>query len=142
MPREYPEYPLVGVAAVILHEDAVLLVERGREPARGLWGLPGGAVELGESVQTALRREVREECGLEVEIGPLLAVFEPIQHDEAGRVRFHYVVLDYAAYPRGGELRAGDDAAQSRWVPLAKLDALPMLEETRQIIRAAMGNGE
>ncbi|MER2598984.1 MAG: NUDIX hydrolase [Caldilineales bacterium] len=141
MPREYPDYPLPAVAAVILHHDSVLLVQRGREPARGLWGLPGGAVELGETVQTALRREVREECGLEIEIGPLLAVFEPMQQDADGRLRFHYVVLDYLASPRGGELRAGDDAAQVRWLPLTELDAWPVPEETKRVIRQGVSVG-
>lgn len=140
MPREYPDYPLPGVAAVVLREGEVLLVQRGHEPARGLWGLPGGAVELGETLETALHREVREECGLEIEIGPLLAVFQPVQRDEAGRVRFHYVVLDYLARACGGELRAGDDAALARWVPLAELDALPMLEVTRAVVRQGAGH--
>lgn len=137
MSREYPEFPRVGVAAVVLRDDEVLLVQRGRPPAQGLWGLPGGALELGETVLDGVRREVREETGLEISVGPLVAVFEPMERDAADRLRFHYVVLDYLATPVSGELHAGDDAAAARWVRLDALAELPMLAETRQVIRRA-----
>ncbi len=137
MAREYPDHPLVGVAAIILREDAVLLVRRGREPSKGLWGLPGGLLELGESVEAAVRREVLEECGIEVEVGPLAAIFEPVEHDRDGRVRYHFVVLDYLARYLGGEVRAADDADEARWVRLDALDGLPMHPETRAIIDRA-----
>ena len=90
MSREYPEHPIVGVAAVVLRAGQVLLVQRGREPAKGLWGLPGGMLELGETVAEGVRREVWEECGVEIEVGPLVGVFEPMQRDDAGRLRYHY----------------------------------------------------
>lgn len=134
MTREYPEHPIVGVAAVVLRDGRVLLVQRGREPARGLWGLPGGMLELGESLAEGVRREVLEECGVEIEVGPLIAVFEPMQHDAAGRLQYHYVVLDYLARYVGGALLPADDADDARWVDLAALDSLPMYEETRAII--------
>lgn len=135
MAREYPEHPIVGVAAIVLRGDQVLLVQRGREPAKGLWGLPGGMLELGETLAEGLRREVREECGIEIEVGPLVAAFEPMLRDDAGRLRFHYVVLDYLAHYEGGELRAADDAADAAWANLDALDSLDMQAETREIIR-------
>lgn len=135
MSREYPEHPIVGVAAIVLRDGQVLLVQRGREPAKGLWGLPGGMLELGETLAEGVRREVWEECGVVIEVGPLVAVFEPRLHDDAGRLRFHYVVLDYLARYVGGAVRARDDAADARWIDLAALDSLPMQTETRAIIR-------
>jgi ADP-ribose pyrophosphatase YjhB (NUDIX family) len=137
VPREYPDHPIVGVAAIVLRSDQVLLVLRGREPARGLWGLPGGMLELGEITAAGVRREVLEECGIEVEVGPLAGVFEPMQRDDAGRLRYHYVVLDYLAAYVSGELRAADDADDARWVELDKLDHLPMLVETKAMIKKA-----
>jgi len=137
MAREYPEHHIVGVAAVVLRDGRVLLVQRGREPARGLWGLPGGMLELGETLAEGVRREVLEECGVEIEVGPLLGIFEPMQRDGAGRLRYHYVVLDYLARYVSGELRAADDADDARWVELDALERLSMLAETRAMIRKA-----
>lgn len=137
MAREYPEHPIVGVAAVVLRDGHVLLVQRGYEPARGLWGLPGGMLELGETLSAGVRREVLEECGVEIEVGPLVGIFEPMQHDEVGRLQYHYVVLDYLARYVRGELHAADDADDARWVELDGLERLPMLAETRAIIRRA-----
>jgi len=139
MTREYPEHPIVGIAAVVLRDGQVLLVQRGREPAKGLWGLPGGMLELGETLAEGVRREVLEECGIEIEVGPLVGVFEPMQRDGDGRLRYHYVVLDYLARYVGGELRAADDADDAQWVALEKLERLPMLAETRDMIRKAAG---
>lgn len=138
MSREYPEHPIVGVAAVVLWDGQVLLVQRGREPAKGLWGLPGGMLELGETVTEGVRREVWEECGVEIEVGPLVGVFEPMQRDDAGRLRYHYVVLDYLARYVGGELQAADDADDARWVSPAELEGLPMLVETREMIKRVL----
>ena len=140
MSREYPEHPIVGVAAVVLRDRHVLLVQRGREPAKGLWGLPGGMLELGETLAEGVRREVLEECGVEIEVGPLVGVFEPMQRDGDDRLRYHYVVLDYLARYVSGELQAADDADDAQWVALEKLERLPMLAETRAIIRTAAEN--
>ena len=134
MSREYPSHPRVGVAAVVLRDNQVLLVQRGRDPGKGSWGLPGGMLELGETLADGARREVMEECGVEIEVGPLVAVFEPIQRDEDGRLRFHYVVVDYLARYLSGEPRAGDDADDARWVDLDALKQLPMRKETREVI--------
>jgi ADP-ribose pyrophosphatase YjhB (NUDIX family) len=140
MAREYPEHPIVGVAAVVLRDGQVLLVQRGREPGRGSWGLPGGMLELGETLAEGVRREVLEECGVEIEVGPLVGVFEPMQRGDAGRLRYHYVVLDYVATYVSGDLQAADDADDARWVALDALERLPMLAETRAIIRKAAEN--
>lgn len=128
---------MVGVAAVVLRGKEVLLVQRGREPAKGFWGLPGGLLELGELVEAGVRREVLEECGVTVEVGPLVAVFEPVEREGDGRVRFHFVVLDYLASYVSGEVEPGDDAADARWVSLDALDVLPMLDVTRAVINEA-----
>ena len=138
MSREYPSHPRVGVAAVVLRDNQVLLVQRGRDPGKGSWGLPGGMLELGETLAEGARREVMEECGVEIEVGPLVAVFEPMQHDEDGRLRFHYVVVDYLARYVTGEPRAGDDADDARWVDLDALERLPMRKETREVIWKAV----
>ncbi len=137
MAREYPEHPIVGVAAIVLRGAQVLLVQRGREPAKGSWGLPGGMLELGETAVEGVRREVWEECGVEVEVGPLVGVFEPMQRDDAGRLRYHYVVLDYLATCVRGEPQAADDADDARWVEVDQMEYLPMSVETKAMIRQA-----
>lgn len=137
MRREYPDAPLVGVAAVVIEGSKVLVVKRGTEPDKGLWGLPGGLVELGETLNEAVRREVAEETGLDVEPGEVVGVFEPIRHDGRNRIRYHYIVIDFIAYRRGGTLKAGDDAAEVRWVSTDALDDCPMRPNTATIIRKA-----
>lgn len=137
MAREYPDFPRVGVAAVVVRDQKVLLVQRGREPAKGLWGLPGGLLELGETLAEGARREVLEECAIHIEVGSVVGVFEPIQRDNAGRIRYHYVVVDLLATYLAGEPKPADDADDVRWIRLDALDDLPMLPETRAIIRQA-----
>jgi 8-oxo-dGTP diphosphatase len=114
--RMYPARPLVGVGAVIWDGARVLLEQRGQPPAQGTWALPGGLIELGETAEEAVRREVREETGLEVEVGPVLGLFEPLQREADGRVLYHFVVIDFLAYYVAGEPHPGDDAADVRWV--------------------------
>jgi 8-oxo-dGTP diphosphatase len=115
MVREFPEAPLVGVGAVIVHEGRVLLVQRGREPLKGHWSLPGGMVELGESLQAGVIREVEEETGLLVEPVELIELLDRI-HREGERIRYHYVIADYLCRVTGGELKAASDADAVRWV--------------------------
>jgi ADP-ribose pyrophosphatase YjhB (NUDIX family) len=124
--REYPESPLVGVGAVVLEGDSVLLVQRGRPPGEGKWSLPGGLVDLGERLEAAVVREVEEECGLQIRILGLCGVIDRVVMAEAdgngpGPVRYHWVIIDYVAAVTGGILRAGSDAAQARWVPVAEI---------------------
>ena len=136
--RQYPETPLVGAAAAVFDQDGrVLLVQRGRPPRAGSWGLPGGMLEVGERLAAAAAREVREECGVEIQIGGVAGVFEPITHDEAGRIEYHYVVVDFWATLTSGEARAGDDAAGVEWAALVDLDRYALLPETTQVIQDA-----
>lgn len=136
--REYPVAPLVGTAAAVFNDAGeVLLVQRGKPPNVGMWGLPGGLLDVGERLVAGAAREVREECGVVVEIRELVGVFEPIIRDGDGRVRYHYVVVDYWGRYLSGEVRAADDAAAARWVVLDELDGLPMSDETRSVVRRA-----
>ncbi len=135
--RMYPRRPMVGVGAVVWRDGAVLLERRGQPPAQGSWALPGGLVDVGETLEEAVRREVQEECGIDVAVGPLLGIFEPVQRDEDGRIRYHYVVIDYLATYLGGNLVVGDDAAELCWVAVDELDAYPLMPATRAMIERA-----
>ena len=135
MRREYPEKPIAGVAAMIFNDDCVLLVKRGNPPGEGNWGLPGGVVELGEPLREAVVREVREECELEVEPVKRLAVFDSITRDDEGRVRFHYILFEFLCRIAGGTLTSATDALDARWVPLEKLEDLPIGKGTIRFIR-------
>jgi 8-oxo-dGTP diphosphatase len=132
-----PARPVLGAAAVVLQEGRVLLIRRGQPPDAGEWSIPGGAVELGESVDEALRRELREETGLEIAVGAFLEAYERIERDAEG-VRFHFVILDYAATVIGGTLTAGDDAAEAVFADLDDLDRyVPMADSVRRVITSA-----
>jgi mutator protein MutT len=113
--------PVCAVGAIIQDKGALLLVRRDREPARGQWSLPGGRVEPGESLREAVAREVREETGIDVEVGGLVGVAERIVRDDEGEIAFHYVILDYLATPRSTALSHGDDVSDARWVPVGEL---------------------
>ena len=119
MQREFPETPLVGVGAVVVKEGRVLLIRRGNEPMKGHWSLPGGMLELGESLTDGVAREVREETGLMVEPVELIELLDRI-HREGERVRYHYVIADYLCRVVGGALRAASDADAARWVERAE----------------------
>jgi mutator protein MutT len=124
--REFPQTPLVGVGAVVVHEGRVLLVRRGSEPLKGHWTLPGGVLEVGETLVEGVVREVREETGLAVEPLELVELLDRI-HREDGRVRYHYVIADYLCRVTGGELRAASDADEARWVERAEWNSLGAL---------------
>ena len=139
MDRLYPPRPLVGVGGVVVTADGqVVLVRRATEPLAGQWSLPGGAVELGETLASALAREVLEETGLEVDVGPLVDVIDRIFTDDAGRVRHHYVLVDYLCRPRGGQLEAGSDADEVAAVEPASLEAYGLDTRTRAMIERAV----
>ena len=114
--REYPDRPVVGIGAVIVQDGLVLLVKRRYAPLAGEWSLPGGGVEVGETLDACVVREMREETGLDVEVGPVIEVFDRITHDADGRVQYHYVLVDYLCWPIGGELAAASDVADVAWV--------------------------
>jgi len=114
MQREFPDAPLVGVGALIVESGKVLLVRRAQEPMKDRWSIPGGLLELGESLHDGVRREVREETGLEVEPVDLIEILDRI-YREQGRVRYHYVIVDYLCRITGGSLQAASDAAEVHW---------------------------
>lgn len=135
--REYPSRPIVGVGVVVWRGDEVLLIERAKPPLQGTWSIPGGAQEVGETVAAAGRREVLEETGIDVEITGLVGVVDSIRHDDEGRVRSHYTLIDLTGEWVDGELRPGDDASDCRWVRLDELAAYELWSETLRIIRRA-----
>jgi 8-oxo-dGTP diphosphatase len=113
--RKYPDRPIVGVGAVIVDGDRVLLVKRAHEPLKGEWSLPGGAVEVGESLEAALVREVREETCLDVTVGPVVEVLDRIGRDANDRVEYHFVIVDYLCRVAGGTATCGSDADEVQW---------------------------
>ncbi len=135
--REYPSRPIVGIGLVVLRPGAVLLVRRGKPPNLGTWSLPGGAQELGETTEQAARRELFEETGLEVGELTLAATVDIIRHDGAGRVQYHYTILDFAARWIGGEPIGGSDAAEAAWAPLDGLEAFGLWSEAHRVIAIA-----
>jgi mutator protein MutT len=135
MKREYPDTPLVGVGAIIIDEDRVVLVKRGHAPLQGKWSIPGGVLEVGETLRKAVVREVREETGLTIEPGELLGVFERVLPDDQGRMRYHYVLIDFLCRRVTGELSAADDAEQARWFQRHELAGLELARETEEVIR-------
>ena len=137
--RRYPQRPIIGVGAIIIEAGSVVLVERGREPLKGYWSLPGGAVEVGESLVEAVRRETLEETGLEIEALSVVEVFERIIRDAAGLAEYHYVLVDYHCRVTGGELKAGDDVSSARWVERCCLGEYRITEGTLPVIEKAFG---
>lgn len=142
MQREYPDRPLVAVGVVVQRKGEVLIAKRGKQPSKGLWSIPGGAVELGETVEEAAIREVWEECGIEIRVEGVLQVVDAIRRGDDGRVRYHYTLVEVGAVYRGGELCAGSDALAARWVRPEDLEAFQMPDLTRRVIRwAVRGRG-
>lgn len=132
--RRYPPRPILGVGALILDGDRICLVRRAKPPQEGWWSLPGGAVETGERVEDALRREVWEETGLHVESMQLIEIFERITRDPEGVVEFHYVLLDYLCHVAPSPPRAGSDSLETRWFHRRELGNLPITEGTLEIV--------
>ena len=144
MRREYPEAPIVGVGAVVIDGTKVLLVRRGNEPLKGEWSLPGGAVELGETLQQGVVREVLEETGLVVVPAGIVDVLDRITQDEvlqdgaSGRVRYHFVLVDFVCRVTGGALREGSDADEVRWVAREELGEYHLAPITVRVIEKAL----
>ena len=144
--REYPDHPRVGVGAVVLDGDRVLLVRRDRSPAAGKWSIPGGLVDLGETTAEAARREVREECGIAVRLLGVAGVVDRVIRDDAGRVRYHYVLVDFAARPESGPVQAGSDAAEACWVPISEVERFDttagLMDMIHRAIAVSQGGSE
>lgn len=137
MNREYPDVPLIGVGAVIVDAGRVALVRRGQPPLLGEWSIPGGVLEVGETLREGAMREAREETGLIVDAGELLGIFERLVPGEDGRLRYHYVLMDFLCVWTGGELLAASDAADVRWFRSEELEALKLAPDTLAVIQKA-----
>lgn len=134
MTREYPDRPLIGVGAIIVEDNRVVVVRRAHEPLKGQWSVPGGVLELGETLHSGAAREALEETGLVVEVGEVLEVFDRIVRDGYGRVQFHYVLIDFLCRRVSGELRAGEDASEARWVTAEELRNFPIADSAQAVL--------
>ncbi len=132
--REYPARPIVGIGIVVLRDDAVLLVRRGKPPNIGSWTLPGGAQEIGETAETAARRELLEETGIAVGPLQLAAAVDSIRRDADGRVQYHYTIIDFCGRWVSGEPIAGTDVTEAVWAPLDALDPFDLWSEAHRVI--------
>jgi mutator protein MutT len=137
MAREYPDRPIVGVAAAVIEDDRVVLVRRGQPPAYGEWSLPGGAVELGETLEQAVIREVREEIGLKVEVVEPVGILDRIIFDRDRQVQYHYVLLHFLCRRTGGRLQTGSDVLSCTQVPFSALFRYKLTKRTREVVDRA-----
>jgi mutator protein MutT len=137
--RIYPEYPLIGVGALIVEKDKVLLVKRASEPGFGLWSIPGGVLKVGETLEEALIREVEEETGIKVKVQNLLDVLDLIIKDENGRVKYHYVLVDYLAKPLNGSIRPSSETPEVRWIKIEDVEKYPITRTLRRLLRKLKG---
>ena len=137
----YPEQPRVAVGAVVFNDHKVLLVRRGKPPAEDLWAIPGGRVEIGETLPVAAEREILEETGITIHAREPIYTFDVIERDASGRTRFHYVIIDLIAEYVRGNIRAGDDAAAARWVSSDEMAELKVSSKTRQLLKKQFNFG-
>jgi len=134
MKTEYPNSPKVGVGALVFKNRRVLLVKRGKEPSKGVWAIPGGSVELGETLQKAAQREIFDETGITIRAGNPILTFDTIERDAMGAVRFHYVIVDLAADYVSGEPIPGDDAKEAGWFSAEKLKSIKLNPKTEALL--------
>jgi len=132
----YPQKPLVGVGAITIKDNKVLLVKRGVEPSYGLWAIPGGTLKLGENMRQCAEREMLEETGVKVKAGERVYVFDFIEHDDGGKIKFHFIVIDFAADYISGEPKGADDALEARWLSGEDLGALSVAKNTLDALRS------
>jgi ADP-ribose pyrophosphatase len=133
--KQYPHHPRVAVGAIVFKDNRVLLVRRGKPPAKDSWAIPGGSVKIGETLQRAAEREILEETGITIQALDPVFTFEHIERDESGCARFHYVIIDLTAKYVGGEPRAGDDAAEARWLSSKEITTLRVNSKTRELLK-------
>ena len=139
--REYPQTPLVGVGAVIVEHNRALLIRRGQPPLLGEWSLPGGVLECGEALCDAVVREAFEETGLTVEVGEMLGVYERVIRADDGRVRYHYILIDFLCHRVAGELRAGSDASEVGWFCREELPSLKLAPDANDVVLKGLERG-
>ena len=136
MPKhDYPDFPRVGVGAIVIKDDKVLLVKRGIPPSKGLWAIPGGHVELGETLQETAEREILEETGIVIRAKKPVYTFDLIERDDTGEIRFHYIVVDLMAEYVRGEPLGADDALEARWLSWEEIEALPVSQNTLKLLK-------
>jgi len=136
--RAYPPSPVIGVGASVYWGNKVLLIKRGKPPLKNTWSLPGGRVKTGESLKQALVREIKEECNIEIEVGNLIDIFEYIEKDNCGGVRYHYIVFDFKAFYKRGELLPLSDVVDAAWVPLKDLSNYQLSDKVLEVIRKGL----
>ena len=135
MKRLYPDQPVVGIGAVIVKEGNIALIKRSNEPSKGKWTIPGGLVELGENLEAAVIRETKEETCLDIENPRLIDVVDNVDLDEQGKIRYHYVIIDYLVHVRSGNIQAASDAEELLWVPLDEVENYNLTASFRLFFR-------
>jgi len=135
MKRLYPDQPVVGIGAVIIKKGEIALIKRGNEPSKGKWAIPGGLVELGENLEAAIIRETKEEVCLDVENPQLIDVVDNIDLDEQGKVKYHYIIIDYLVHVKSGNIQAASDAEELRWVPFVEVESYNLTASFRIFFR-------
>lgn len=133
--RDYPDRPSVAVGALVIHQGRVLLVKRGRPPAKDCWAIPGGRVRLGETMRAAAERELLEETGIKVRAREVACVLDAIVPDADGRIRFHYAIIDFAADYISGQPTPGDDATDVCWLTPSQIDQFPVNKTTLSLLK-------
>ncbi|MEN2975124.1 MAG: NUDIX hydrolase [Candidatus Caldarchaeales archaeon] len=132
MSREYPKHPITAVGALIISGSQLLLIKRAFQPSAGKWSIPGGVVELGEKVEEAVKREVREEVGIEIEDLQLLGVYDSIVRDENGDIKYHYIIIDYLAKPKSTSVTPSKEVVEYKWVDLKDVDVMNLTPSLRE----------
>lgn len=142
MKRRYPDQPIVGVGGIVVKDGHVLLIRRGKEPSYGLWSIPGGAVNVGEALRAATQREIREECGVEIDVTDVLEVVERVVRDDHDQIQYHYVLIDFLARWVSGDPAPSSDVLESRWVLPGDLPQYQMTRGTADIIQRMLAAGK
>ena len=139
MAREYPAHPVVGVGAVVVRDGKALIIKREHEPRKGEWSLPGGLLELGESLQDAAQREIKEETGLDVDVGPVIETFDRVHRDDHGRIQYHFVIVDFVCWSNRGVAVPGSDAEGVAWVTPEEIDVYEVNAHAKAVILKGLG---